>query len=154
MSILFYLYLCDYSDGHPLDGRLKYYCGALIFRRDYASGDKTHADEILSRLRSAANLLVKDGSPHCQMGRVYQWLERWQEALRESETCVRMDPDSPDGHYRLAQIYKHLGEPERSKQELTLHKAASERIVDQNARRDETMKTFLYTIQKEARDHK
>ena len=146
--------LCDYSDGHPHDGKVKYYCGALIFRRDYASGDKTHADEILSRLRSAANLLVKDASPHCQMGRVYQWMERWQEALRESETCVRMEPDSADGHYRLAQIYKHLGQPERSKQELTLHKAASERIVDQNARRDETMKTFLYTIRTEAPDHK
>jgi len=146
--------LCEYSDRHPQDGKLQYYCGALLFRRDYASGDKTHADEILRRLHAAAELLAKDASPRCQMGRAYQWVERWQEALQESETCVRMDPDAADGHYRLAQLYKHFGQPERARQEMTLYKAASDKVADQNARRDETMKTFLFTIQKEAPDRK
>ena len=146
--------LCGYSDWHPKDGKLQYYCGALLFRRDYASVDKTHADEILRRLHTAANLLAKDAAPHCQLGKVYRWVERWQEARGESETCVRMDPNSADGHYRLAQIYQHLGEAERSRQEMTLYNAASQRMADENARRDETMKTFLYTIQKEAPDYK
>jgi tetratricopeptide (TPR) repeat protein len=140
--------LCEYSDRHPKDGKLQYYCGALLFRRNYVSRDKTHADEILRRLHMAANLLAKDAAPHCQIGRVYRWVERWQEAREESETCVRLDPDSADGHYRLSQIYQHLGEAERSQQEMTLYKAASQRVADENARRDETMKTFLYTIQK------
>jgi hypothetical protein len=63
-----------------------------------------------------------------------------------------LDPDSADGHYRLSQIYQHLGEAERSQQEMTLHKAASQRVADENSRRDETMKTFIYTIQKEKPD--
>jgi tetratricopeptide (TPR) repeat protein len=146
--------LCGYSDHHARDGKLQYYCGALLFRRDYASGDKTHADEILRRLHTAGNLLTKDAVPHCQIGRVYRWVERWQEAREESESCVRMDPNSADGHYRLAQIYQHLGEAERSQQEMSLYKAASQRMADENARRDETMKTFLYTIQTEAPDSK
>jgi tetratricopeptide (TPR) repeat protein len=146
--------LCGYSDRHPKDGMLQYYCGALLFRRDYVSRDKTHADEILRRLHMAANLLGKDAAPHCQIGRVYRWIERWQEAREESGTCVRLDPDSADGHYRLSQIYQHLGEAERSQQEMTLYKAASQRVADENARRDETMKTFLYTIQKEKPDSK
>lgn len=146
--------LCGYSDRHPKDGKLQYYCGALLFRRDYVSGDKTHADEILRRQHTAANLLAKDAAPHCQIGRVYRWVGRWQEAREESETCVRLDPDSADGHYRLSQIYQHLGEAERSQHEMTRYKAASQRMADENARRDETMKTFLYTIQKERPDSK
>src|SRR5438552_3420787 len=86
--------LCEYSGRHPKDGKLQYYCGALLFRRDYVSRDKAHADEILRRLHVAANLLAKDAAPHCQIGRVYRWVERWQEAREESETCVRLDPDS------------------------------------------------------------
>jgi tetratricopeptide (TPR) repeat protein len=146
--------LCDYTDRHPKDGKLQYYCGAMLFRKDYVSADKTHANEILRRLRIAANPLGKDPEPDCQLGKVYRWLEQWQEARGELETCVRLDPNSADGHYRLAQVYQHFGLPERSKQELTLYKAASQRIADENAHRDETMKTFLYTIQNEVPDHK
>jgi tetratricopeptide (TPR) repeat protein len=142
--------LCGYSDRHPKDGKMQYYCGALLFRRDYVSRDKTHADEILRRLHSASSLLAKDAESHCQIGKVYRWVERWQEARAESEICVRLDPNSADGHYRLAQIYQHLGERELSQQEMTLYKAASQRVADENARRDETMKTFLYTIQNAA----
>jgi len=146
--------LCECSDQHPQNGKMQYYCGALAFRRDHTLGDKSHANEILHRLQVASTVLPSDASPHCQLGAVYRWLDRWHEAVQESETCVRMDPDSADGHYRLAQLYQHLGEQARSQQEMNLFQAASKRIADQNARRDETMKTFLYTIQKETPEHK
>jgi Flp pilus assembly protein TadD len=146
--------LCAYSDRQPKDGNMQYYCGALLFRRDYASGYKTHADEILRRLHASVGLLPKDASPHCQLGRAYRWLERWPEALGESEICARLDANSADAHYRLAQIYQHLGQPEQWQKEMKLYEAASKRLADENARRDETMKTFLYTIQNKTPDHK
>ena len=36
---------------------------------------------------------------------------------------------------------------------MKLFEAASKRVADENARRDETMKTFLYSIQKETPNH-
>jgi hypothetical protein len=54
----------------------------------------------------------------------------------------------------MAQIYQHLGESERSRQEMALYKAASQRMAEENLRRDQTMKTFLYTIQKETPSYK
>src|SRR6202158_546734 len=145
--------LCEYSDRQPKDAKMQYYCGALLLRRDYAAGHKTNADEILRRLRASASLLPKDASPHCQLGKAYRWLERWQEALSESETCARLDVNSADAHYRLAQIYQHLGKLERSQEEMKLYDAASKRLADENARREETMKTFLYTIRDQTPDH-
>jgi tetratricopeptide (TPR) repeat protein len=146
--------LCGYADQHSKDGKFEYYCGGLQFRRDYGTGDKTHANEIVRRLRLAANRESNDPAPHCQLGKVYRWLEQWPEARAESESCVRMDPGSADGHYRMAQIYQHLGESERSRQEMALYKAASQRMAEENLRRDQTMKTFLYTIQKETPSYK
>src|SRR5207253_4993664 len=80
---------CALPIWHPKDGKLQYYCGALLFRRDYASVDKTHADEILRRLHTAANLLAKDAASHCQLGKVYRWVERWQrsEERRVGKEC-------------------------------------------------------------------
>jgi Flp pilus assembly protein TadD len=146
--------LCAHADRQPKDGNMQYYCGALLFRRDSASGHQTDAEEILRRLHASAGLLPDAPAPHCQLGRAYRWLERWQEALDESETCARLDSNSADAHYRLAQIYHHLGRPEQWQKEMKLFEAASKRLADENARRDETMKTFLYTIQKRTPDHK
>jgi len=146
--------LCKYADVHPKNVRMQYYCGALLFRRDYAAQNKTNMPDILQRLNTAASHLPNDASPHCQLGRAYRWLEQWQAALRESEICVRLDPDSAQAHYRLAQIYHHQEQEDRAKQEMSIYEAASKRVADENARRDETMKTFLYTVQGETQDHK
>ncbi len=146
--------LCEYADRQPKNGDMQYYCGGVLFRRDSVVGDKTHSSEILRRLHVAAGLLPKDASPHCQLGKAYRWLDNWQEALGESEICARMDPGSADAHYRLAQIYEHVGKRELKIKEIKLYEAASTRVADENARREATLKTFLYSLQNEQPDHK
>ncbi|MGC2767331.1 MAG: tetratricopeptide repeat protein [Candidatus Acidiferrum sp.] len=141
--------LCRYADLHPKEAAMQYYCGALLFRRDYTAEDKTNVPDILRRLNTALKELPNDAPAHCQLGRLYRWLEKWPEAVRESESCVRLAPDSAQGHYRLAQIYQHEGHTARAKEEMNLYEAASKRVADENARRDETIKAFLFTIQKE-----
>lgn len=147
-------HLCEYSDAHSNAGKLQFYCAALLFRRDYVSHDRSHTDDILRRLNAAAKTRPNEASPHCQLGKAYRWIDRWQEALRESEICASMDPNSADAHYRLAQIYQHVGQQQRSEQEMKLYEAASARLADENARRDETIKTFLYSIQNDTHDRK
>ena len=146
--------ICQYADLHPGAAKIQFYCAALQFHRDYAAQDRSHVDRILLRLNSAAKMLPSEPAPHCQLGRLYRWIERWPEALRESETCARLDPNSADAHYRLAQIYQHLGDRQRSEEQMKLHEAASARLADENARRDETIKTFLYSIQSDAQSRK
>lgn len=146
--------LCKYADLHVQDAAMQYYCGAMLFHRDHAAENKANMPEILRRLKSAANQLPHDASPHCELGKAYRWLEEWPAALHESEICARLNPDSAEAHYRLAQIYHHEGQEEPAKRERALYEAASKRVADENARRDETMKTFLFTIQKEAPVHK
>ncbi len=98
--------------------------------------------------------MPNDADAHCQLGKAYRWLERWREALGESETCARLNPDLAEAHFRLAQIYQHLGEAEKSKTEMDLYEAASLKVADENARRNATMKTFIYTIQNGAGERK
>ena len=145
--------LCMYADLHPKEAMMQYYCGALLFRRDYVAENKTNLTEILRRLNTAARRLPNDPAAHCQLGRAYRWIEQWQSALQESEVCVRLDSDSAQPHYRLAQIYHHQGQAKRAQEEMSLFEAASKRMADENTLRDETMKTFLITIQKETPDH-
>jgi len=146
--------LCENADRQPKNGLMQYYCGGVLFRRDYGASDNSHAEEFLRRLRTAAHLLPNDASAHCQLGKADRWLERWQEALSESETCARLNPDSAEAHFRLAQIYQHMGAAEKRKKEMELYEAASLRVADENARRAATMKTFIYTLQNGAGEQK
>lgn len=146
--------ICDYSRAHLNATRIQFYCAALRFHRDYAAHDSAHAEELLRDLNASAKALPHDAAPRCQLGKAYRWLERWKDALRESEICARMDPSSADAHYRLAQIYQHLGQQRPAEEQMKLYETASSRVADENARRDETIKTFLYSIQNDPRGHK
>jgi tetratricopeptide (TPR) repeat protein len=145
--------LCGYSDSHPKNGKMKFYCAAAVFRKDNATGDKSHTGKIIANLRSSAGLLHDDPAPHCQLGRVYRWVEQWELAREEWETCARLDSDLAEAHFRLTEIYHHLGQQELSEKEKRLFQAASKRIADENASREEAIRSFLYTIQKEEPGH-
>ncbi|HET7151148.1 MAG TPA: tetratricopeptide repeat protein, partial [Candidatus Acidoferrum sp.] len=142
-------HICEYSNRHFKNGKMQFYCGALLFQRDYVAGDRTHVDEIAKRLRGAARILADDPSPHCELAKVYWSMDHWQEALPDAETCARLDPNAAEAHYRLAQIYRRLGNSEKAQQQMKLYETASQQQADENKRRDETMKAFVYTIRAE-----
>lgn len=139
--------ICAFAKAHPTSARAQSYCGALMFRNDFASQDKSRADDIVRRLSFAASSLESDPTPHCELGKVYDWLEKWEPASQEFEACTRLNPNSVQAHYRLSQVYRHLGETERSRDELKLYKAASQKLAEENERHETTLNTFLYTIQ-------
>ena len=138
--------ICAYAKAHPQAAREQYYCGALLLHRDYAARDRSHVDEIQRQLRLAAQALPQESGPHCELGRLYVWLEEWKPALRQSELCAQLDPDSAPAHYRLAQVYRRSGQMQRSEEQLRLFQAASKRLDQQNEQRERTRKTFLYTL--------
>lgn len=142
-------HICEYSNHHPKNGKMQSYCGALLFQRDYMAGDRTHLVEIVKRLRGAAAILPNDPSPHCELAKVFWSMDRWTEAQPAAETCARLDPNAAEAHYRLAQIYRRLGNSEKAQQQMKLYETASQRQADENERRDETMKAFVYTIRAE-----
>src|SRR5205823_13370789 len=104
------------------------------------------------RIQAAVRGLPDISVSHCKLLKANSRMGRWQETLSESRTCVQMYPDSAEGHYRVAQIYQHAGQQAQSEEEMKLYEAASKKVADENARRDETIKTFLYTIRKDAPD--
>jgi tetratricopeptide (TPR) repeat protein len=143
--------ICTFAKAHPSSARAQSYCGALMFRNDFATRDSSRADDIIRRLSFAASVVKDDPTPHCELGKVYDWLQKWEPASKEFEACTRLNPNSVQAHYRLSQIYRHLGETERSREELRLYKAASQKLAEENEQHETTLNTFLYTIQKSER---
>jgi Flp pilus assembly protein TadD len=142
--------ICAFAKTHPKSAKAQSYCGALMFRNDYASRDTSRVDEIVRRLKFAGDSLTGDPTSHCELGKLYAWLEKWQPAQLEFEACTQLSPNSAQAHYRLSQVYHHMGQAERSREELKLYKAASQRLADENEQHETTLNTFIYSIQNKA----
>jgi tetratricopeptide (TPR) repeat protein len=122
------------------------YCGALSFRKAYEADDKSQSQRILRQLADAATLSPKDPVANCEFGKALEWLGQWPTARTQMEKCVRLQPDSPDNHYRLARIDQHLGLLGLARQQFNLQEAARRKMATQIAHRDATIKAFLYRL--------
>jgi tetratricopeptide (TPR) repeat protein len=101
--------VCSRADSHPEDLVPVTWCGALLFRRGYLSGDQKSSDVALARLQHAIALAPRDPVANCVLGRAYAWTEKLPEARRRLELCVRLRPDSAQDHYSLSRVYSELG---------------------------------------------
>lgn len=138
--------VCRYADRHPKSGQAVAYCGALELRVEHDRGDAGPSPEVIERLRQASREAPDNATARCSMGQALEWSRQWRPAESEMEACLRLDPDSVEGHYRMAEIARHLGEPERAQEEVRKHDEAQQHLVKANGERDRTLQKFLYTM--------
>lgn len=137
---------CDYADAHASDSEAAAYCGALEARVASDNAETADWTPILRRLGTAASRSPRNPLARCEYGKALYQTRDWPRARSELQACVHLDPDSIEGHYRLARVYEHYGEKDLARKELALRAAASSRLAAINDAREESVKGFLYTM--------
>lgn len=138
---------CKFADAHPQNKTADAFCGAILLRLARDSEDVSRRPEILRRLQHAARIAPSEPVARCQLGKAFEWTEQWSQARIEIEACVRLDPDSPDGHYQLSRIYRRLGLTALATRETSLQEAAAQRQSEESIRRTETVTKFLVQLE-------
>src|SRR4029077_19490444 len=90
--------LCAFADAHPTNKTADALCGGVLLRVAQENGNTSGRAEILRRLRTAARVAPQGPFTRCQLGKALEWSQSWQEARVQLEKCVRLNPDSPEGH--------------------------------------------------------
>lgn len=117
-------------------------CASLKLRISRQKGDAALQKEAVAALERAP---AENARARCELGRAYEWAERWQDARVQMEACVRLDP-SPENHYRLGRDYAHLGLEDLAHKEMALRSQAVERLSDAVARRAAAVQAFDYIV--------
>ena len=52
------------------------------------------------------------------LAKAHRDLGRLEKALAASRRALELDPDFPDGHYLLAQLYEQTGQPELARRQM------------------------------------
>jgi tetratricopeptide (TPR) repeat protein len=138
--------ICAFADAHSSSKSASALCGAVLLRASEESGDISRKPEILRRLEHAVRIAPQEPLARCQLGRAFEWSQEWQKARLQMENCVRLDPDSPEGHYRLARIYRRLGLSSMANEQTALQQQATQRQSQESTRRTNAATRFLVLL--------
>lgn len=119
----------------------KIVCSALQLRIARETGNATLASQAILQLKQAPE---NSALGRCELARAYEWSGNLREARNEMEACVRLDP-SPQNHYRLALLYRRLGEPELAHKEMELRTAILARMSEETAVGLNALEGFEYS---------
>jgi predicted Zn-dependent protease len=135
--------LCGFADGHSTDAHANAVCGAVQLRQV----DKPRSDT-LQRLAAAAKLAPRDSLVRCEYAKALAQSGALTSARTEFEACVSLDPDSVEGHFRLARVYRQLGLTALADREAALRTAAEQHQSAANELRYKSATEFLFALQK------
>lgn len=82
------------------------------------SGDTARAVEHLVRLKEEDVSPADRVSLNHSLSKAYRDLGQLEKALAASRRALELDPDFPDGHYLLAQLYEQSGQAELARQQM------------------------------------
>ena len=80
------------------------------------------ASQALPFLLAAREADPEDADVRTDLGRAFELLQRWDEAVAEYRLALDLDPTLNRVHYVLARLYRQLGEPELAKQQFDVFK--------------------------------
>ena len=82
------------------------------------SGDTAQAVEHLVQLKEEDVSPADRVSLNHSLSKAYRDLGQLEKALAASRRALELDPDFPDGHYLLAQLYEQTGQAELARQQM------------------------------------
>lgn len=85
------------------------------------------AAKALPYLLAAAQADAQDADLRRDLGRAYELLQRWDEAVDEYRLALELDPSLNRVHYVLARIHFQLGQPDRAQEQFRLFKENEDR---------------------------
>ena len=148
--------LCSFADSHPLNKVANALLGSTFIehlkeRLDYANAVFHRIDQHLvahptrqgHTLRLDWEPLPNEPHARCQLGKALEWSQQWSEARAQLEACVRLRPAWPEGHYRLARVYRRLGQTSLASQQTKLQEQAANDESEDSIRRANTVSRFL-----------
>ena len=106
---------------NPDDALAYYYYALSSWKGSRGAGQGADLVEVEALLRKSITLDPRLADAHLQLGILFHDQQRDPEAIPEFQAAIRLRPDDPDAHYRLAQAYVRTGDKECGQAEFKLY---------------------------------
>ena len=97
-------------------------------------------------MNTAIRVDPKFAAAELQLGILHSDEKDYSGAIPHYDRAVHIDPQLEEGHYRLAQAYRQLGQAEKEKEELRVYQELSKESSQRIERERHEIRQFVYTL--------
>lgn len=131
---------------HPESALANYSYAAALWKRAKGKIDAATAVQVESLLEKAVHLDPKLGIAYLQLGILYSDLEEFPKAIPAYQRAIEASPQLEEPHYRLAQVYRRIGEKAKAQQELQLYEQLSKKTMEDAERERHQIQQFVVAL--------
>jgi cytochrome c-type biogenesis protein CcmH/NrfG len=125
------------------------YYYAMSLQKDWKSPEEIkaeHVEEVKSLLQTAIHLDPQLGLAYLQLGILYSEQKDFPHAISAWRQAIAATPNLEQAHYRLAQLYRELGETSKAHSELQLYEEISKKEAQDVERQRHDLQQFVYQL--------
>jgi len=130
---------------HP-ESAMAHYFYAVALTKQIRNQENFEVAE--TELKTALELDPHLGNAYLQLGILRSERQDFSGAITAFQNAVETTPLPDEAHYRLAQVYRRMGEAEKAGKEIELFKQISEQKSKEAERERREIQQFVYTLRK------
>ena len=127
---------------HPKNAAAHYLYGFVLVKQ----GHSAIVNEAENQLNRAIELDPQFGDAYLQLGILTSNRKDYRGAVVALQKAVEYTPFPDEAHYRLAELYRRMGDTQKARQETALYKQISEQKSRQADRERRDLQQFIYTL--------
>jgi tetratricopeptide (TPR) repeat protein len=128
---------------HPENAMAHYLHAMSIIKSEEPAPDLDTAE---AELNAAVQLDPRLGDAYLQLGILRIQHADFPSAIDALQKAVETTPFPVDAHYRLAQVYRHIGDTEKASQEVAEYQKLTAQRDEQAERERHEIPQFIYTL--------
>ena len=128
---------------HPENAMAHYYYAVALSKQKRETKD---ARLIQSELEEALKLDGQFGKVYLQLGILYAERKNFPAAISAFQKAIETLPLPDEAHYRLAQVYRQMGEVGKERQEIKLYQETSQERAELAEAQRHEIQQFVYTL--------
>lgn len=129
---------------HPENALAHYYYAVSLAKQ--TSQHPEHSAAIESQLSKAIELDPQLGRAYLQLGILYSEKREFPQAISAFQKAIEATPFPDEAHYRLAQVYRQTGQPEKARGEIEVFNKVSQQKTGAAERERHEIQQFVYTL--------
>jgi len=126
------------------DNAVAHYNYAVALRKQSQTAEESSALE--TELRRAIALDPKLGAAYLELGRLYAARKDHPAAIAAFEKAIANLALPDEAHYRLAEVYRQMGDATKARQETELYKQTAQQRSQQEQEQRHEIRQFVYTL--------
>jgi tetratricopeptide (TPR) repeat protein len=123
---------------------MAHYLYGLALAKEVGGENNRPAAE--SQFRKAIELDPHFGNAYLQLGILLSERKHFAGAIDALQKAIGYTPVPDEAHYRLAEVYRRMGDTEKARQETALYKQTSEQKAHEEERQRHEIQQFVYTL--------